>query len=797
MSGPLNDDFPFARVLSLHKLIDFWVGVGESDTAQGQMARDLVERTSAIPDLLGATSASALRENEDLVAELMTAAFPAARSENWIAGAMTPFSFEPVFGTDAFKRLLAVERWHTDAGSTGFFGDSEGLARAKAMNGFHLVLARFYNVVTNFHFPTVFRSDQSDGLHEYYRIHIDPTFIDINCLGELPELTADQLRLLVDHPVDRELWTKLLPPHLFEFRGFVVITLIDVSDHEIHSLLKGELLQRNALTSTDRLENIEQHMRSLLRIPDLRIGIIGLPTGRFDDIQNAPILGRSLLLHGDDKPSCSTAEKSSYAQLFETGKPVVIADLEDCEWCTGFEFRIRCQSFRGLMLAPLRDGDRMIGIVELATAQPNVLTPFSAVQIMGVVDLFSAAMARSLDERRDRIQALIKQHFTSIHPSVEWRFKNAAAEIDRARETGIGATTLEDIVFESVYPLYGLSDIRDSSIQRNAAIRDDLLEQLGLALAVVVEASAYQPLPALDELGYRITRFADGMEAEISSDVEIGAIDFLQHDVEPLFDRLHSVNDSVRSKIAAYKAAIDPRIGVLYSRRRQYEESVAIVNHTISAFLDRREVEAQAMFPHYFERYETDGVDFNIYVGDSMVEDRSFDSLHLRNIRLWQLITMCGIVWELNRSRSGFPLPLDVAHLVLVQDFPIAIRFSNDEKRFGVDGAYNARYMIVKNRIDKAFVRGSSERLTQPGHIAIVYSQEKERREYLRYIDYLRAAGYVDGVAEDLEIESLQGVGGLRSLRIRVSASPPDMEVHTRPELGEEAAQRHRVEGGG
>jgi hypothetical protein len=40
-----------------------------------------------------------------------------------------------------------------------------------------------------------------------------------------------------------------------------------------------------------------------------------------------------------------------------------------------------------------------------------------------------------------------------------------------------------------------------------------------------------------------------------------------------------------------------------------------------------------------------------------------------------------------------------------------------------VDGAYDIRYEIVKKRIDKALIKGTNERATQPGKIVIVYSQ--------------------------------------------------------------------------
>jgi hypothetical protein len=71
----------------------------------------------------------------------------------------------------------------------------------------------------------------------------------------------------------------------------------------------------------------------------------------------------------------------------------------------------------------------------------------------------------------------------------------------------------------------------------------------------------------------------------------------------------------------------------------------------------------------------------------------------------------------------------------------LPIRFRMDEKRFDVDGTYNARYEVIKKRIDKSFVKGTNERLTQKGKLAIVYSQRKDEKEYLRYIRFPKGQG--------------------------------------------------------
>ena len=108
-----------------------------------------------------------------------------------------------------------------------------------------------------------------------------------------------------------------------------------------------------------------------------------------------------------------------------------------------------------------------------------------------------------------------------------------------------------------------------------------------------------------------------------------------------------------------------------------------------------------------------------------------------------------------------------VASLILVHSNPMAIKFRMDEKQFDVDGAYNIRYEIIKKRIDKANIKNSDERLTTPGKISIVYSQDKDAEEYLKYIKYLQSKNLL-GEVEQLVLEDLQGVSGLKALRVEV-----------------------------
>jgi hypothetical protein len=392
-------------------------------------------------------------------------------------------------------------------------------------------------------------------------------------------------------------------------------------------------------------------------------------------------------------------------------------------------------------------------------------------QLLQILPLFAMAVRRSMDELSNRIQAVIKEKCTAIHPVVEWRFRKAVLNsIEKPERTGEPVTgEMEPIVFRDVHPLYALADIRGSSTHRAWSIQVDLLSQLGLARAILEAAYRVRPMAILDQLRHKVETQAAAIEVSLRTGDEAGLIAFLRKEVESLFPYLETYGPEVRERIEAYRAAIDPQLGSVGTKRRGFEQSVAMLNEAISGYLDAEERAAQDTCPHYFERQRTDGVDYSMYAGASLLEDGGFTPLHLKNLRLWQIMIGCGMAIAAERIKPRLPEPLEITSLILVQHAPLAISFRFDEKRFDVDGAYNARYEILKKRIDKAVVKGSTERVTQPGKIAIVYSQASEAAEYRDYIAYLQAEKYLLDEVETLDLEDLQGVSGLRALRVTVN----------------------------
>jgi hypothetical protein len=379
----------------------------------------------------------------------------------------------------------------------------------------------------------------------------------------------------------------------------------------------------------------------------------------------------------------------------------------------------------------------------------------------------------NLDHQVDRV---IKDQFTAVQDAVEWRFTEEALRYLTRKNRG-EQVKIEPIVFQNVYPMYGAIDIRNSSVERNHAIQLDLLEQLNLAKDIIQLAKKENPFPLLDETLFRLQKYIHSVTNSLFADEEIAILQFLKVDLINLFKHLQSILPGLNKDINRYFSAIDSPVEMVYHHRKEYEESITTINNAVARFIDKEQEAAQKIFPHYFERFVTDGVDFNIYIGQSISPDKKFDFFYLKNLKIWQLSTLVKAARLTHSLEKELPLRLQTSQLILAHSHPISISFRTAERKFDVDGAYNIRYEIIKKRIDKVHVKDSNERLTQPGHIAIVYSQPQEAQEYLEYIEFLQNQGLLKGEVEKFDLEELQGVSGLKGLRVAINLEEEQPET--------------------
>jgi hypothetical protein len=177
---------------------------------------------------------------------------------------------------------------------------------------------------------------------------------------------------------------------------------------------------------------------------------------------------------------------------------------------------------------------------------------------------------------------------------------------------------IERIAFNDVFPLYGAIDIRSSSTERAKAIQSDLTAQLQLAQQVVEKAKNEINFPLLDEIEFKLKKFLASTSGVLQSEEELNIQDFMRGPLQGLFCHLQTAVPEVSNEISQYLSIIDPQVGMLYHYRKMYEQSVSKINDTLARFIDKEQMAAQKVYPHFFERFITDGLEFNIHIGQSI-----------------------------------------------------------------------------------------------------------------------------------------------------------------------------------
>ena len=615
MAQDYIDALPFKVCLNLALLVDFWEREAASeDSLAKPMAESVLAGLVDAPELRGPIDdLSLLEPHAELLERMMSAAVPLGTADDFYAAAVVPFRLSPFYETAAARRVGLFES--SEGFATRMNVSTELLTLGKAMAAYEYILHHWLGIEAELQYPLRVTIPCEHGLERHFALHFDPRFVALSVSDDLEEPSREDLERLIAEPTNLDLWKEMLPPEKFAFEGLTIVTATDVTPHEAVSRLKNDLIAKDAMASPAKIDHLQSRLRTLLRRPGLKLGLIGFRHGHdLDAIQSAHAVGRSLLLCDETAPVCPNRSDSWYAQVLSGRDPVIVHDLEKATR-SGYEEHLVNRGHRNLLICPLQVEDEVVGILELSSPNPGDLNAFNALLLVDVVPLFATAVARNLEELEDRVQAVIKAQYTAIHPSVEWRFREAALNrIETAERTG-ETPELEQIVFEDVYPLYGLADIRGSSTIRNSAIAADLSEQLALASGVINAAGVSRPLPALEEIGFRIAGYKDRLDSSLRSDEESAVLEFLRSDVEPLFGQLAGFAPEVEGRVDAYRSQMDPGLSVLYRRRRDFEQSVGLINDTVSRVLDEEEARAQGIFPHYFEKFKTDGVDYSIYVG--------------------------------------------------------------------------------------------------------------------------------------------------------------------------------------
>jgi hypothetical protein len=775
---PLQTESPFNSRLSFRPLIEKWQQkLEEGRKGASFFYKDIIQRVSKHPELLEPIDdLSILKEHPALLEIMMSTIFPVTYSDNReLYAASVPFKYDFVFTSNLFRTAFLDGNGLMKVIPEKQVGNE--IVNEKVEAAYRIILHKFYgfdNCTATYTIQPF--KDPTTGLTRYLELRIDPQFIDVKATRPLPDYdfgeAKHKMKDLLRIPHLRE----ILPLDMFQFEGLAVVHLSDVTDREVINQIKNELLNIHSFGDIEVFDHLQQQMQNLLGLPDIKIGLTPFLKVNNHSVFAEQYYQNSLLLKFNRTPEAQAYVSEELDKLCKDDVQYMAFPYltEDVLKSRPYLKCIQQMGGKSVLLAPLKSKGELIGVLAFMSEKEGYLNHSHLARIEPALPLFVLALEKLAENLDNEIDRIIKERFTAVQSSVEWKFTEVALDYLNKKQSGeevkIGA-----ISFENVFPLYGAVDIRNSSTERNQAIQQDLLEQLNAAGAIVKKALQQTNFPLLNEINYRIEKYIYTVSNVLFSGDEILIHNFLKEEIVQLFRHLKQVAPAVIPDIENYFASLDEHIEMLYQHRKSFEDSITIINNKLAKFMDKEQVSAQLTYPHYFERFVTDGVDFNIYIGQSITPGKKFDQFYLKNLKMWQLTTLAKAAQMTNKLEKELSLPLHTTQLILAHSNPISISFRADERKFDVDGAYNIRYEIIKKRIDKVRIANSNERLTQPGKIAIVYSQPREAAEYAEYIEFLQNQGLLTSELEQFDLEELQGVSGLKALRVGINLAMPEV----------------------
>ncbi|WP_178990654.1 GAF domain-containing protein [Winogradskyella schleiferi] len=760
---------PFEIKISFNKILNQYENLIAADNdfiaANARRVLKIAEENPILRD--GFSDFSLLKTYEKEIEGLLQDAFSPLLTKNEIKTATIPFHNFTFNRSERFKNILKT------AGDDFELQILNMPADEKYIFVCAVILNFCYGYNINFKRPFFYEIPDANGVMRYYKMLYNADFIEIIPKENAPKITKSDFDELLDNFENIELWKEKFPPNSYVFKGFVISNLFDITDDQSISNIKTSLIGDDKRKSKSFMENFHEIFRSLLGLKDIHVGF---STYNKDEDSFERVYGsgmRSFLLNDLETSHCSdTLCNWSYNRLLNEKKYFSISDVKK-----QFEHPDRNaphikilnqQGIQSAIFAPIANDEGLMGILEIVSEKPKVLNSINANKLADVMPFIVSAVERSKKEEENLIEAIIQKECTSIHKSVHWKFVQEARHYIKEQLENNETPTFKKIAFDDVYPLFGQLDVKGSSDARNLATQKDLQLQLGYAEKILNKTLDEKSLPIYEQIKFQISEYSSALKDHFKVDSEHAITVFLTKEVLPVFQLIADTQPLVKKEIEDYISKLDKELGVVYFYRRHYDETVKLINNNMSSLLDEKQLEAQKMYPHFFERFKTDGVEHNMYIGESITKDDSFNVIYLYNLRLWQLQVMCEMENEYYQNRHDYPVSLDVASMILVFNQPLSIRFRMDEKRFDVDGTYNARYEVVKKRVDKAYIKGTEERITQKGKLTIVYSQKEDEEEYERYIKFLQSKKVLDNDLEYLELEDLQAITGLKALRISI-----------------------------
>ena len=746
--------------------------VKTEETSKAKLYKLVLEEFYKDPASSGYIKVEEIPKHAKLLELIYTILSPFTADEKEYLWALSaPASKYLFYGTEAYVKLVESEN-SSEVESKVISEEKEHIKKRFKKFVYKMILGKYYNLGTiNTERIIYSHLDAASGLTRYYEVKPDIRFVEIKHKESLPSLHCDTPGMYVTHGQMTEYLEKALPLSNFSLEGFTVINLEDITDEYAIEIIKKALI---AHTRDEEMlfERVRYGLKLLGGCKDIEFGLLPFLSVNgnlvFDDVECSRSVMINAARKSDDDMATMYAAAREYLQNPETRIYPVISEDEKTTPHQVFALtRIGIKSYAAM---PVYYNQSLVGVLEVYSRIEDVQYDQTLARVSNAIPLVAQLLQNSIDQFEAKIDNIIRDKFTAVQPAVQWKFNEVALDYFRRAHSANNNAEIGTVSFHNVYPLYGMIDIRNSTTERNRALAMDIDSLLNLLHAEEKNICNLLSEDSAVDVRNEFVKWHAAISLFLSSG-DSGLLNlFLQTEIVPYLSALLKSNPAADAPVRRLKDILERDDDKISGNRNRLETAMQKINAALNKLFSDERLTLMNIFPCYFETFRTDGVEYDLYAGQSINPTAEFLPQHLEAFRIWQLRSVIKAASITGKVLKKHDWQLPTTQLIYVNPHPINISFRNDERHFDVEGGYNIRYQVIKKRIDKVHIKDTGERLTQPGKIAIVYYNNSDVQMYLEYIKTLQQEGLLDEQLEDIDLEDLQGVYGLKALRVSIKA---------------------------
>ncbi len=625
---------------------------------------------------------------------------------------------------------------------------------------------------------------------QYYKVIRRHQFAEVTVDGKMPEVRQEWLDYASGTIARHEELQEPLPFEKFIIEGFFIFSMLSDTDEVALAELNGIVSQIHAGSNdVNTIDKIKQATLSLLGSDNIEVGF--LPFMKVNDkyvyhdfFTNISIVFGKLREHFspaelNDIFNTAVSQAADCDDILASVDSNLFNNAEGCVAEDHIQRVLKSDGLKDLKFIPVRHNDTLLGFIELGSKDENEINVEMLRKLDAAIPVYRDYFMHKTTAFHEYMEAFIRQRYTAVQESVAWKFNE---EVWNALKKSDGKqfVSTPPVKFEDLYPFYGAVDFRNSTQKQIEAIHSDYKAQLH-HLEIMLQKDDVlkedkQVKDFLAQIRYWRYRLCNNIDIEEEVDLRT----FLETESVSFINLMAEQGKLDAWMASVYSSSVLNKNGDFHLYHNMYEASLQKLNMLLKEQLFNTENELQERVPHYFEKFQTDGIEYSLYAGKGINPSKPFPADGVDAIIKWQMDTMLKLALAAHKFKHKLDVQLETTQLILVHENKVDISYRIDERHFDVEGSYSIRYEVLKKRIDKVRLFNSTERLTQPGTIAIVYAHKNSITTYLDKINEMMQAGSLHPGIEYLDLEQLQGIGKLKAIRVKINTGDePALKLRT------------------